>query len=575
VRSFIFAAALLLAAAPRALAQDAAAPSPAFRRGFDAVPQKLTPAQDSGLSLEGARALDQGSYLGSLLLDYNHGILALKLGDEKLGDLIPYRLDAHAMFAYQLHERLELAVDLPFTVLQGSNFDLLREQLPGFEGAEDVSSAGLGDVRVAPRFFLLDQSSAPVGLAVTTEVRLPTGKGDSFLGESGVLFAPRLAVERAFGPVRLIGNFGVRVRKDTQYLNLFVGDEVTFGGGGIVSLPDFWRFTEVKALAEMHLATPTSSPFNFEEADSLKTPWEVMGGVRAQIAGPWGVQLGVGKGVGTESGYGREAFRVFASLRYEVPGKDQDGDGIPDVRDACMGEAEDRDGFKDSDGCPDPDNDGDGIMDGVDQCRDVPGVAEYDGCPDSDGDEIPDNEDHCPQEAGPPENEGCPEDEPQAVVVESDRLRISGNIQFETGSARIQKQSYKLLDEVATVLKTNPELGPVFIEGHTDNRGSRQLNLSLSKRRARAVLDYLVSKGIAANRLRSEGYGFERPVDTNDTALGRAKNRRVDFKLVRDEIQGPERTVPVGPENPNGSTGQPAPKDELPEPAPLTPEKKK
>nr|WP_228530929.1 MULTISPECIES: OmpA family protein [Myxococcaceae] len=577
----------MLAAAPPALAQDAAAQNPAFRRGFDAVPQKLTPAQDSGLALEGARSPGQGSYLGSLLFDYNDEILSLKLGDEKIGDLIPYRLDAHAMFAYQVLDRLELAVDLPFTLAQGDNFNLLEAQLPGFPGAAGVDSAGFGDVRVLPRLFLLNPESAPIGLALTTEVRLPTGTGDSFLGESGVLFAPRFAVERSIGPVRLIGNVGYRIRKDTQYLNLLVGDEFTLGGGGTVSLPSFWKFTEVKALAEMHLATPSSSPFNFKEADSLKTPWEVMGGVRAQVAGPWGVQLGVGKGVSTESGYGREAFRVFASLRYEVPGKDQDGDGIPDVRDACMGEPEDKDGYKDGDGCPDPDNDGDGVLDGVDKCPLVPGLAEYDGCPDADGDEIPDDEDHCPQEAGPPENDGCPEQEPQAVTVESDRIKINGNIQFETGSAKIQQQSYKLLDEVAVVLKANPTLGPVMIEGHTDNKGSRALNTSLSKRRARSVLEYLVSKGIAANRLRSEGYGFDRPVASNDTALGRAKNRRVDFKLVRDTVEGPERTVPADPTgrpdgskepeptpNPQqGKSATPTPKEELPEPAPLTPAK--
>ncbi|HET9449825.1 MAG TPA: OmpA family protein, partial [Aggregicoccus sp.] len=478
---------------------------------------------DSGLSLEGARAASRGSYLGSLLLDYNHGILALKLGDEKLGDLIPYRLDAHALFAYQLHERLELAVDLPFTVLQGSDFELLRDALnaPDFEGAKDVNTAGLGDVRLMPRVFLLNPETAPVGLAVSTEVRLPTGDGDSFLGERSVLFAPRLAVERAFGPVRLLGNVGLRIREDTQFLNLAVGDEVTFGAGAVVDLPDLGSLTDVKATGEMHLATPTSQPFTFSQADSLKTPWEVLGGVRAQVAGPWGVQLGVGKGVGISSGYGREAFRVFAGVRYDVPGADQDGDGVPDARDRCPAEAEDRDGFKDSDGCPDPDNDGDGVLDGVDACPDVPGLVEYDGCPDSDLDDVPDNVDRCPQEPGSPENEGCPEPEAPTVVVESDRLRVKGNVQFETGSARIQPQSFKLLDEVATVLRTNHELGPVLIEGHTDNRGSRALNLSLSKRRAKSVLDYLVSKGIAANRLRYECYGFERPVASNYTSLGR------------------------------------------------------
>ena len=77
-----------------------------FARGFDAVPLKATPAQRSGIALDGARAEPAGSFRGALLFDYNRGILALKLGDEKLGDLLPYRLDAHAIFAWQLHRRL-------------------------------------------------------------------------------------------------------------------------------------------------------------------------------------------------------------------------------------------------------------------------------------------------------------------------------------------------------------------------------------------------------------------------------------------------------------------------------------
>jgi outer membrane protein OmpA-like peptidoglycan-associated protein len=132
------------------------------------------------------------------------------------------------------------------------------------------------------------------------------------------------------------------------------------------------------------------------------------------------------------------------------------------------------------------------------------------------------------------------------VVVESDRIRIKGNILFETGSANIQKQSLKLLDEVSVVLARNPELGPVVIEGHTDNVGSDKLNLSLSQRRAQSVMDYLVSKGIESHRLRAKGFGESKPIATNATPLGRAKNRRVDFRLIKSEIRTPERTVPAG-----------------------------
>ncbi|HYH94591.1 OmpA family protein, partial [Hyalangium sp.] len=495
-----------------------------FSRSFDAVPVKATAAQDSGIALEGARPAPVGSVRASLLLDLNLSILSLKLGEERLGDLIPYRLDAHALFAYQLHPRVELGVDLPFTVLQGDRFQLLRDALaaPGFPGAASVKRLGLGDLRLLPRFTLLDPSQFPVGLGLVGEVRLPTGDGYSFLGERRVLVAPRVAVERSFGPVRLLGNVGWRFRRHAQYLNLYVDDEFTLGAGAVVDLPNLGRLTDIKALAEMHLATPASAPFNFSQADSLKTPWEVLVGARTRIHGPWGLELNLGRGIGLHGGYGREAFRVMVALRYEESFVDSDGDGVPDARDKCPTEKEDRDGHEDDDGCLDPDNDGDGIVDGEDACPDKagpkelkgcpadtdtdgdgipdhldkcpqkPGPKEYDGCPDTDGDEVPDNEDECPDLFGPPENNGCPYDAPPYVVVESDRIRIKGNILFETGQAKIRKQSFKLLDEVASVLAKNPTLGPVLIEGHTDNKGSRNINVDLSQRRAKAVLDYLV-----------------------------------------------------------------------------------
>jgi OmpA-OmpF porin, OOP family len=545
-----------------------------FARGFDAVPLKATPAQKSGIALEGAIAEPARSFRAALLFDYNRGILSLKLGDEKLGDLIPYRLDAHALFAWQLHRRLELAADVPFTLVQGDSFHLLGDALnaPDFPGAAGVRTRGFGDVRLQPRAFLLLPEDFPVGLALTAEVRLPTGDGDSFLGERGVLVAPRLALERAFGPVRVLGNLGLRLRPHAQYLNLYVGNEVTFGAGAVVDLPDLGRLTNVQAIAEMHLATPTAAPFNFSQADSLKTPWSVLGGVRARLHDSWGLELDVGRGVTLDSGYGREALRVILALRYDETFLDADGDGIHDKHDQCPKEPEDSDDFQDSDGCPDPDNDGDGIVDGQDQCPNAvgpqerggcpdsdgdglpdaqdfcphePGPKGYDGCPDTDGDEVPDNVDKCPEQLGTPEADGCPIDSPPLVVIESDRIRIKGNILFETGSANIQKQSLKLLDEVAIVLARNPELGPVLVEGHTDNVGSDSLNLSLSQKRAQAVVDYLISKGIDTRRLRAKGFGESKPIATNTTPLGRAKNRRVDFRLIKSELETPPRTVPA------------------------------
>ncbi len=320
-----------------------------------------------------------------------------------------------------------------------------------------------------------------------------------------------------------------------------------------LKLPDFWNLKEVVATGELQLATPTNAPFTFAQADSLKSPFEFLVGARARVSTRWSTELAVGRGVTIGTGYGREAFRVIAGLRYSLDPQDddRDGDGIPDGQDLCPAQPEDKDGFKDSDGCPEPDNDEDGLLDGEDTCPNEPGVRWMDGCPDRDGDDIPDPLDKCPDTPGDAEFDGCTDAGPPMVVLEADRIRIRGNVRFEVGEARIQKVSYPILDEVYSVLRKHPEVGPVLIEGHTDNRGSRAVNLDLSDRRAKAVLDYLVKKGIDAKRLRSKGFGFDRPVDTNNTALGRAKNRRVEFRLLREgeDADGSGGEVPVPAQN--------------------------
>lgn len=517
-------------------------------RGIDLVPTKYTPTMESGLALEGGELQLTRSYLLQAMLDFNVGILGVKNGTERIGDLMPFRADLHIMGAYQLHPRVELSADLPITLGQVNNFGLLSQQ--GFTtSAPNV--AGLGAPRLLGRVQILKQSELPiVGLAGVLEVRVPIGDTKSFMSDRGFVFAPRLAVERIIGPVRIIGNVGYRFRTAPgRFINLYVGHEFTLGGGAIIDLPTFSRFQNNQILGEINLATPTEAPFTFTEAEALKTPLELLIGARTQFAGKWGAQLSIGKGLGA-SGYGRETIRFTLALSYQhVPEPDDDNDGIPNKVDGCPDQPEDKDGIEDGDGCPDerePDRDGDGVPDKLDACPDTVGLQEFDGCPDKDGDQVPDNVDKCPEQAGPPNLQGCPPpEEEEEVVLESERIRINNQILFEFGSDRIDPRSFKLLDEVAAVLTKNPDAGPVLIEGHTDNVGSREANLNLSKRRAKAVENYLIGKGIAARRLRSEGYGFDKPIATNDTPLGRAKNRRTEFKLVGEiEKQGEEQPAP-------------------------------
>jgi outer membrane protein OmpA-like peptidoglycan-associated protein len=211
---------------------------------------------------------------------------------------------------------------------------------------------------------------------------------------------------------------------------------------------------------------------------------------------------------------------------------DPDKDGIVGAADKCPTEAEDKDGFQDEDGCPDPDNDGDGLLDGVDKCPGQVGPAENVGCPDTDqdADGVVDRLDNCPTEAGTADNHGCKTK--QLVVITKDKFELLDKVYFVTGSAKLQAKSNKLLDNIARVMTAHPEIVKIKVEGHTDNVGKAEKNKKLSQDRATSVVAYLVKKGVDAGRLEAVGHGQDSPVEDNATAKGREANRRVEFNIV-------------------------------------------
>lgn len=250
--------------------------------------------------------------------------------------------------------------------------------------------------------------------------------------------------------------------------------------------------------------------------------------------------------------------------------QDSDGDGIADQVDTCPQEAEDKDGFEDENGCPDLDNDKDGLLDSddscpnkagpvvnkgcpdtdtdadgvvdrVDACVDVAGPLENRGCPDTDkdGDSVVDRLDNCPDEAGSVENHGCKKK--QLVVLTTEKIEILQKVFFATAKAKIKRKSFELLDNVAQVLRDHKEIGHIRVEGHTDSRGSNKRNKKLSQRRADAVRNYLIKKGVDGKRLVAIGWGEEKPIAPNATRKGRAENRRVEFNIGEavPELQAP------------------------------------
>jgi OmpA-OmpF porin, OOP family len=211
---------------------------------------------------------------------------------------------------------------------------------------------------------------------------------------------------------------------------------------------------------------------------------------------------------------------------------DSDKDGVPDYLDKCpgtpLGVAVDKDG------CP-VDSDMDGVADYLDKCPNTPaGIAvDKDGCPvDSDKDGVPDYLDKCPNT-------------PAGATVDKDgcmheKVTMKLNVEFDTSKSNIKDQYYDEIKKVADFMKTYPE-SPAAIEGHTDNvprQSDPEFNIKLSQARADSVRQYLIDKfEIDGSRLTAQGFGPDRPIDTNDTPEGRQKNRRVEAVIEAIQVK--------------------------------------
>ncbi len=469
-------------------------------RGFDADPVKPALSPDGGFAVETARPAEPGAHAFGAILDLANGLMVLKSGS-RTDDLLANRLTLHLLASWSIG-RFELGAHLPVALWQQSDFSLLANQ--GVTGplVAPIASTALGDLRLGAKTLLLDGASWPLDVAVQADLRLPTGNSKAFMSD-GLALATSLIASRRFGALRLDGQLGYLFRGTGQYAQLVVHDGFSWAVGGGLDLPPSKLLARWKAIAEL----TGSWPRGFDAgSDRYRAPLSVRGGLRAWFTPRWSAEVGLGTGLG-EAGYGHERWRIFAGVRWTA----------------------------ETLGPPDGDDDGDGVRNAKDLCPKVPGEARLDGCPDRDADGIPDPEDACPDQPGPPERKGCPppEDEP-LVELQSERISLRDAVHFDSRLDTIKPESFPVLDQVAALINQHGEIKRIRVEGHTDNIGSAEYNKDLSARRAASVVRYLVGKGVAASRLEAVGYGFDKPIASNETALGRARNRRSEFTIVAD-----------------------------------------
>lgn len=524
------------------------------------------------LALEPAPAGDRSAFVeragvrGHLLVaarvavDYAHAPLVLVDPAQNDDVVVANQTSFHAMASLSLRHRFVLALDVPFSYFRPG-----PGSTPGSGAPRTTQGAQFGDIRFGARVRLYQSQENPdegFVIGLSSCFWLPTAS-DGYAGDGLFRMKGALVAEGAAGRFYWGANAGIRSRPTAVLPGILptrVGTALGLGlsGGfyadgdravaiGAEFLSDFTVGGDVK------LFDPRATIANL----LLTGHYRIAGG-------PFEVGGAFGPGLGQGAGSPDVRVMVFLGRAPEqmAPPPDRDEDGIPDKKDACVSIK----GIEWPDpllnGCPEApaDRDGDAIPDDYDACPLKAGEATFvprtHGCPkivDTDGDKVPDASDACPKEAGmgPPDGDGCPKPEPKpepppTATVLDKKIIISQQVLFERGTAVIQPESDAILQDVARAFKEHPEIELVEVQGHTDDTGDDNLNRRLGRERAESVVKWLVKNGIAKERLTPKGYGADKPIDTNATDDGRAKNRRVEFHILRrKEVDKPAET-PAG-----------------------------
>jgi outer membrane protein OmpA-like peptidoglycan-associated protein len=467
----------------------------------------------------------------------------------------------YATVGAELGGRATFVVNLPVILYQNGS----DPSPAGVRGVGTLQSPVLMDVRLDARALLYQADDKQWRLAGGMSFYVPSGAAFAYGGDGSTHTSLNMSVETLVRDLIVVVNTGLHFRPKGVVGELTVGNELTLGAGV------FWpmRDGRIRVGGSMTFSTGIESFVRSNRIESTtffdarNTPLEWLAEGRMALDAK--AQLWAGGGFGTrlDTGYGAPDVRVLAVIGYHATiedsdapaperrmraireriqrdGGDSDHDGIPDDVDLCPSVPEDKLEPDPTDGCPKPaDRDNDGLPDAEDKCPDTPedkdGIQDMDGCPEDDFDQdgVPDVTDACPREPGTaspdPKTNGCPTFIKR--VQGSTEIQILKQIQFETGKASIKATSFGILDEIVKLLRANPDIGHLSIEGHTDDRGAVEMNNQLSQQRAESVMKYVVDHGIDEDRLDAHGYGPARPLAPNETEGGRQKNRRVEFHI--------------------------------------------
>jgi MYXO-CTERM domain-containing protein len=386
-------------------------------------------------------------------------------------------------------ERLESVVGSRFTTSITGQLTLWDAVEVGFDipvvgqasplsGSAAPGGFGVGDVRLAPKVALLRQADTGVNVALMSSVTLPSSDPSLLAGESGVSYVPQVLVGHVFDGLglRLNGSLGATVRDRASLRGLTIDDDV------FAQLGAGYTLSALPMKAELQASLRVTAPLHGDVTSG--TPLEGLVGAAVPVWGP--LALSVAVGGAPVAGAGAADVRAFVGLRWS----ERQPAPVPVVVAPTI-EYRER------------------IVERV-----VERVVEK------------------PVEVQVQVPAVCPEAPVAEAHIEGARIEIAGKVSFRRATAELDASGERVVDEVAALLVAHPEVKRVRIEGHTDGDGTPATNADLSQRRADAVLQRLVSKGVAVERLEARGFGEDRPVASNDTPEGRDQNRRVEFLVA-------------------------------------------
>jgi OOP family OmpA-OmpF porin len=396
--------------------------------GFDT--HLFRPAMDSKgfFTTNGSEILGANDVSFGLVIDYGNTLLRVDGVGQKSPQLINHSFQGTAQFNYGLFNKVVVGLDIPVNLMAGDEQTFtnpatgqVQPVLPGQWNTTQLDSQTLGFLALHAKWRITRVESAPIGIAIGAQLGVPITDAPKNAGaDPSLWYWPQLIVEKRFGAtgqfkIAVNGGYRGHSASDTQ-ITLRGGKKFIDGSRATFGAAISYRLLEpLDVVAETYGTYLTS-----DSASEVKLSNEAVGGIKLFVERNSYLMLGAGARY-TE-GFEAANVRGFIGFIFEPSIGDRDGDGLKDDVDQCPDDPEDRDGFQDEDGCPDPDNDNDGILDVDDRCINEPedrdGDHDEDGCPensdgDRDGDGILDSRDKCPDvpedRDGFEDQDGCPD----------------------------------------------------------------------------------------------------------------------------------------------------------------------